>query len=122
VTSRNGRPRRCACGRSFKLRRSDARYCSSACRQAAHRARAKEDDLPREIEDARRRYWRLVDELARSRGVDAVTSQSQLIDKDGNVHMHGELVGKTKPHRPGWAAWGLEAAGPPFRPPPRAPS
>jgi hypothetical protein len=33
------------------------------------------------------------------------------VDEQGNVFMHGELVGRKEPNRPGWAAWGLEAAG-----------
>ncbi len=57
-----------------------------------------------------------------------VTAEAQFVDVEGNVYMGGptggldpadrRLVGRTTPHRPGWAAWGLEAAGPPPPPPP----
>ena len=58
-----------------------------------------------------------------------VTLEAQLVDEDGNVFMHAEEgdelrprkhVGTITPHRPGWSAWGLEAAGPPFSAPPLA--
>ena len=113
-----------ACQRKFKPKRSDARYCSDACRQAAHRARAKEDELEVEIRRARVRYWRLVAELARARGVKPsvmLTNEAQIVDEHGNVFMYGEHVGRKDPHRAGWTAWGLEAAGPPWSPPPNDP-
>jgi hypothetical protein len=47
--------------------------------------------------------------------------EAQFVDEAGHVTMHGRVVGHTEPHRPGggaaWAAWGLDAAGPPFIPP-----
>ena len=47
-----------------------------------------------------------------------LTGEAQLVNEAGEVFMHGRQVGTTTPHRPGWAAWGLEAAGAPFNPPP----
>lgn len=56
-----------------------------------------------------------------------VTAEAQFVDEDGNVYMGGAngglgsgatLVRHTEPHRLGWAGWGLEAAGPPWSPPP----
>jgi hypothetical protein len=123
--------RRCViCREHFTARRRDARYCSGKCRQRANRARQVSDDLDREIEVARRYYWALVRLAAESRGVgmsQILTEQSQTVDAQGNVFMGGRmggmgpgarLVGHTTPARPGWTAWGLEAAGPPFSPPP----
>lgn len=110
-----------ACGGKFKPTRSDARYCSGACRQRASRARAKLDGLDREIEAARLHYWSLIAEKAIALGVEpvqVVTGESQFVDAEGNVFMHGSRVGRIEPHRRGWAAWGLEAAGPPWSPPP----
>jgi hypothetical protein len=109
------------CERRFTPARRDARYCSPACRQRAHRGRSQQDDLHREIEATRRRYWQLVAQLNAHDGDQAVTNLSQLVTENGDVYMHGKLVGQTTPHRPGWAAWGLEAAGPPFMPPPAGP-
>ena len=109
------------CGRRFKPTRSDTRYCSGACRQRAARARSKLDELDRDIEVTRLRYWALIDEKAIALGASesqVVTDESQHVDQDGNVYMHGRLVAHTEPDRPGWAAWGLEAAGAPWSPPP----
>lgn len=109
------------CRRRFTPARGDARYCSAACRQRAHRARANLDDLDRRIEAARLHYWQLVREKAEAHGVEAsrvVTDEAQEVDLDGAVHMHGQVVGHTTPHRAGWAAWGLQAAGPPWSAPP----
>jgi len=72
----------------------------------------------REIEATRRRYWELVRRLKNDRGTDAVTDQAQLVDEDGNVFIGGKFIGTLEPFGAGWAAWGLEAADPPFRPPP----
>lgn len=112
----------------FKPPRRNARYCSPACRQRGHRARAgvKVSDLDREIEAARLRYWCLLAEKARAQGIDisgALTQVAVYVDIDGNVYegfpgQSGRYLGRTTPHRPGWAAWGLEAAAPPWRPPP----
>jgi hypothetical protein len=123
--------RKCAiCRASFTAKRRDARYCSGKCRQRATRARQASDDINREIEAARRYYWALVRLAAEARGVGVsqiLTEQSQSVDAQGNVFMGGrlgglgpgaKLVGRVTPHRPGWTAWGLEAAGPPFSPPP----
>ena len=107
-----------ACGRRVKGKRSDARYCSPACRQRAYRARSTEDELVREIEATRLRYWRLTAELQTARGREVMSGEAQFVDEAGRVYMHGEQVGRTTPHRPGWAAWGLEAAGAPWSPPP----
>ena len=109
------------CGRRFKPGRSDARYCTAACRQRAHRARLAGDPTDREIEDARLAYWRLIERRALARGVDESdvnTEQAQFVDVDGRVFMDGHEVGSVTPDRPGWASWGLEAAGPPWSPPP----
>ena len=108
------------CEKKFKATRKDARYCSAACRQRAARARAGQDDLAREIDAAKAHYWALVRKEAEARGrsvSQVVTEQAQYVDVDGSVYIGGRLVGHTTPHRPGWAAWGLEAAGPPFSPP-----
>lgn len=116
-----------ACRRKFRPGRRDQRYCSGACRQRAHRVREKVDDRDREIEAARLHYWTLIREKALADGVpesQIVTSQAQYVDEHGNVYTGwgpgrgGRLIGRTTPHRPGWAAWGLEAAGPPWSPPP----
>jgi hypothetical protein len=117
------RPKCAACAQPFLARRKDARFCSGRCRQRAARARAASDDLAREVEAARRHYWALVRRAAEARGVElsqVVTEQAQSVDERGNVYMGGRLVGHVEPHRPGWSAWGLEAAGPPFSPPPSA--
>lgn len=117
-----------ACGRRFKPARSDARYCTPGCRQRAHRARLSGDPTDHEIEEARLTYWRLIKQRALARGVDVsqvVTGEAQYVDGDGNVRMGagpdgvgGRHAGHTTPHRPGWAGWGLEAAGAPWSPPP----
>jgi hypothetical protein len=115
------RPRCVTCGRKFISRRADARYCSGRCRQRANRARQTTADIDREIEAARRQYWALVRRKAEARGVSEsqiLTAEAQLVDGDGRVFMHGRHVGNTTPHRPGWSAWGLEAGGRPFSPPP----
>jgi len=123
--------RTCAgCGQRFRTGRSDQRYCSGACRQRAHRARAQLDSFDRAIEAARLHYWSLVREKALARGVpqsQVVTDEAHFITEDGDVWTGwgpgsgGRLVGHTEPHRPGWAAWGLEAAGPPWSAPPAVP-
>jgi hypothetical protein len=110
------------CQKRFKASRKDARYCSDACRQRAARSRAQVDDLDRQIHDARVLYWTLVRRKAEALGTSpsqVVTAEAQFVDGDGNVYMHGRHVGHTEPHRPGWAGWGLEAAGPPWSPPPQ---
>ena len=84
-----------------------------------------QDDLAREIDEARAHYWALVRKYAEARGLNlsqVVTEQAQFVDADGNVRIGamgnlGPVIGRTTPHRPGWAAWGLETAGPPFSPP-----
>jgi hypothetical protein len=62
--------------------------------------------------------WRLVREKAEALRVSMsqiVTDEAQFVDGNGNVFMHGKLVGKTGCEvRPGWSSWGAEAAGPPF--------
>lgn len=117
------------CRRSFQAARSDARYCSAACRQRAARARAELSDLEQRIDQARELYWSLVRQLAQAKGISesAVnTSLAQYVTEDGDVYMGGaaggmgegaRLAGHAHPVRPGWSAWGLEAAGPPFSPP-----
>lgn len=68
VSSRLVRARECqVCRTRFAPKRSDARYCSAACRQRSFRARSKEDELVRELEAARRRYWELARTLAIAR-------------------------------------------------------
>jgi hypothetical protein len=113
------------CGASFTARRRDARYCSGKCRQRGTRARSKQVDWQRELDSIRALYWATLRQAAEARGVprsQVVTEQAQFVDTDGNVFV-GPLdgpkrfVGKTTPHRAGWSAWGLEAAGPPFSPP-----
>lgn len=122
-----------ACAQPFTARRKDARYCSGRCRQRGARARAAGDELAVQIEAARRYYWALVRRAAEARAVSVsqvVTEQSQFVDEQGNVYMGGkggigegaQLVGHVEPHRPGWASWGLEAAGPPFSAPPSGPA
>jgi hypothetical protein len=117
----------CVCSKRFNPGRRDARYCSPACRQQAHRARAQQDDLRREIEATRRRYWQLVNLLHAHDGKVA-SHLSQVVDTDGNVFAYdgnpkafmgcGQWVGQIEPSRAGFTGWGLEAAGPPFSPPP----
>ncbi len=108
------------CGKRFKATRKDARYCTGACRQRASRARNASDDLDREIDAAKAHYWKLIREQAEAKGAPVsqiLTEQAQLVTADGNVYIRGKHVGHANPHRPGWAGWGLEAAGPPFSPP-----
>ena len=65
-------------------------------------------------------------EWAVSRGVDVsqvLTDQAVYVDADGNVFRgfpgsNGDFLGRINPNHRGWASWGLEAAGPPFNPPP----
>jgi hypothetical protein len=110
------------CGTRFKPKRADAVYCSTGCRQRAYRERQRLDQLERELEAARLRYWEIARRIAVARGeASALGSESQLVDTDGTVYMHGAVVGTTTPHRPGWAAWGLESGGPPHVPPPAVP-
>jgi len=118
------------CDRKFKASRRDAAYCSGACRQSAARARAATSEIDREITEARRAYWALIRCKAEAEGKSTsqvMTAQAHFIDEHGNVYTGGahggllegerQLVGRTKPLRPGWSVWGLEAAGPPFNPP-----
>jgi hypothetical protein len=108
------------CESKFKPTRRDARYCSSRCRQRAARSRVGVDDLARQIDEARARYWQLVQQYAEARGVrpsqanDAIV---QTVTADGHVYIGGRLVGQTTSTQLGWGAWGLEAAPPPFLPP-----
>jgi hypothetical protein len=129
--SRSVTSRRClACdGRLPKAARADTSYCSARCRMQAHRARLRLDAIDVELAASRRRYWELVREKAMALGVaqsQVVTAQAQLVTESGDVYMGGPvgglgadavLVGRTKPHRPGWSAWGSEAAGPPWSTP-----
>jgi hypothetical protein len=116
------------CQKKFRAKRRDSRHCSAACRQRAHRAREGLDDLDREIEAARLRYWELIYQKARALGrapSQIVTAESQYVDSDGNVWLGGVLgdggpwrrAGKTTPPREGWHTIGTEAAGPPWAPP-----
>jgi hypothetical protein len=112
------------CEARFRSTRQDARYCSAACRQRAHRLRS--DDvqlLLQKIDACRRLYWELVLELGATLGLgqSEVMSNylSQYVDEEGYVYQRGEPIGKIIKSRPGWASWGLEAAGPPFCPPGR---
>jgi len=50
-------------------------------------------------------------------GKEVMSRESQFVDADGNVFMYGQLVGRSEPVRPGWNAWGLEAAPAPWCPP-----
>ena len=114
-----------ACAKGFRPRRKDNRYCSGACRQRARRARRELGNLDQQIEEARHRYWALIQMKAEATGGNRsriVTDEAQLVDEEGNVFMKGKHVGKVKPdpHREGWSMWGIEAAGPPFSAPPAA--
>jgi hypothetical protein len=116
------------CDARFAARRCDARYCSGKCRQQATRSR-KASASGLSLTELRRAYWAAVRREAQARGVtqsQIVTEQAHFVDEAGNVFMGGsmhglgpdaQLVGKSTPLRPGWACWGLEAAGPPFSPP-----
>jgi len=106
------------CGQRFKPARTDARYCSGACRQRAARARSRLTKLDREIEAARLTYWSLIREKEIALGKEVMSRESQFVDADGNVFMYGQLVGRSEPVRPGWNACGLEAAPAPWCPPP----
>lgn len=108
---------KCAvCGNSFTAGRRDARYCSGRCRQRALRARAEEDDLLRQIDEARRHYWACVRRYAEAFG--RQPDEAQLVDAEGQVFIRGELVGHAHfQDRPGWSTWGNENAGPPWSPP-----
>ena len=121
----------CVCNKSFRARRADVRYCSGRCRQRANRARQGSEDIDQEIEAARLHYWDLLRRKEVSKGGHAsqvVTLEAQLVDEDGNVFMHAEEDDVFRPRKlvatghpvqhPGFAAWGLEAAGPPFSAPP----
>ena len=112
---------RCAsCGAKFKARRRDARYCSGRCRQRALRARAEQGDLLRQLEEAKRHYWGLVRRYAEALGEPesrVLELESQFVDEAGNVWIRGEFAGHGRPPARGDAAWGLEAAGPPWSPP-----
>ena len=105
------------CGARFRAPRRDARYCSTRCRQRAHRAREAAPDIDAEIEAARLHYWVLIRRKAEALGLsegEILTHEAQTVDTEGRVFMFGRQVGTTEPHRPGWMAWGLEAAGPPW--------
>jgi hypothetical protein len=105
-----------ACGAKFKAARKDKRYCSGRCRQRALRARDnQQDDLLREIEETKRRYWELVDCYREATG--RMPIQTQFVDEHGNVFIGNRLVGRSRLHEVGWAFWGNEAAGPGFSPP-----
>lgn len=117
------------CDAKFPPRRADQKFCGSACRQRAHRARLALSELDREIEATRLRYWELIYEKARGlgRGPSRVVteSESQYVDMDGNVWIGGvlghgggwRLAGRATAVREGWTSWGNEAAGPPWAPP-----
>jgi hypothetical protein len=115
------RPRCETCQRKFVAHRADARHCSGRCRQRANRARQGSLDIDRAIEAARLHYWELVRRKAEALGASlsqVLTGEAQFVDADGRVFLHGTQVGEVTPSRPGWAAWGLEAAPAPFSPPP----
>jgi hypothetical protein len=114
------RARCSACGAKFRARRRDARYCSGRCRQRALRALAVQDDLLRQLEEARRHYWGLVRRYAEALGAPqsrVLELEAQFVDEAGNVWIRGEFAGHTRPPASGGAAWGLEAAGAPWSPP-----
>ncbi|MER9967549.1 hypothetical protein [Mesorhizobium sp. M0060] len=115
----------------MRSKRRDARYCSNACRQRAARAREQFPDLgelDKAIEAARLDYWALIAMKARATGRhegEVLTDEAVYVDGGGNVFRcgrnmgpNGRWAGKVKPSRPGWDAWGVEAAGPPHNPPP----
>lgn len=107
------------CSAKFRPVRADAKYCSDACRQRAHRLRTDGFNvLMQDIDATRRHYWTLVAQLGtalRSRQAKAISELlSQHVDKEGYVYIGGRLVGRAEPTRPGWDSWGDEAAGPPF--------
>jgi len=121
VTSRDGKRGCLACVKRFRPTRVDARYCSAACRQRAHRARAHIARIDREIEATRLHYWQLIERKAHALGVsvgEVLVDESQSVDDQGQVEIHGRLVGKKNVRRPGWTQWGLESAGAPWSPPP----
>lgn len=109
------------CGAKFTASRRDAKYCSARCRQSACRARAiGEDELARQIDETRSLYWQLIQQYAEAKGVHwqhVLTELSPTVTEDGEVYIRGEFRGWCKPQRPGWNAWGLEAAPPPFQVP-----
>lgn len=114
------RTRCVVCGGKFTAGRRDARYCSGRCRQRAQRARADQDDLLRQIGEAKRHYWGLVRRYAEALGTtesQVLTGEAQFVDEAGNVYIRDEFAGHTAPAASGGAAWGLEAAGPPWSPP-----
>ena len=97
-----------------------ARYCSGRCRQRALRARAEQDALLRQLEEAKRHYWALVRRYAEALGADesrVLEVEAQFVDEAGNVWIRGEFAGHAAPAADGRARWGLEAAGPPWSPP-----
>ena len=119
---------KCAvCESRFRPTRKDGRYCSAACRQSAYRSRAQLPVLQRQVEAARLQYWKLAGEYAVATGCEAA-DDVQYVDMDGKVYIGrrynvgGRYVGWVPSNRPGWATWGLEAAGPPFSPPPLQPA
>lgn len=121
---RGGKRRDCVvCGAKFTAKRSDARYCSGRCRQSALRARSGEDtlgQLARLIDETRSLYWKLVQQYAEARGIrpeSVLTELSPTVTDGGEVYVGGKFAGWAEPRRPGWSAWGLEAAPPPFLPP-----
>jgi hypothetical protein len=115
------------CGKSFVSSRADARYCSGRCRQRANRARQTALDIDRAIDEARRLYWSLIRRKAEAQGrtVGAVLTDEAVTVRDGYVYKggigSGECIGTTTEGHPGWDGWGIEAAGPPFNPPPTGP-
>jgi len=120
--------RKCVvCERPFRPHRRDARYCSSKCRQRAHRCRVSTTDIDRRIEATRLEYWKLIAEKAAALGrhrSNILTGESQYVDEAGNVFVGGVLggggwrfAGRIEAGWAGWTAWGLEAAGPPWAPP-----
>jgi hypothetical protein len=116
-----------SCEKKFNPARRDAKYCSDACRQRAHRARASMPDLDRQIEQARLLYWNLIAQKARALGrspSQVVTGESLYVDREGYVWTGGVLtgapwrcVGYIDSARKGWTVWGSDAAGPPWSPP-----
>jgi hypothetical protein len=108
------------CGAKFRATRRDARYRSGRCRQRAQRARVEQDDLLRQIDEAKRHYWGLVRRYAEALGTSeaqVLTDEAQFVDEAGNVWIRGEHAGHAAPPGNGRAGWGLEAAGPPWSPP-----
>ena len=114
VTSRDGKRGCLACVKRFRPTRLDARYCSAACRQRAHRARAHIARIDREIEATRLHYWQLIERKAHALGVsvgEVLVDESQSVDDQGQVEIHGRLVGKIRPYPRGSATEAVKTAG-----------